>query len=96
MIIKLVKKGYQNKKYISMVAVSEERDFHWRNEKNQSASGINIMFKHTEICKIVENLIACEPIDKREQFIQMLMKSIRAGKAREGVNELLFLRDGNQ
>ena len=96
MRIEFVKKGNQNKKYISMVAVSEERDSHWRNENNESAAGINIMFKHSEICSIIENLIACEPRKKREQFVKMLIKAIRAGNGRDEINsrsDLLFVRD---
>ena len=79
-----------------MVAVSEARDYHWRNENNRSHAGINIMFKHSEICKIVENLIAVEPVEKREQFIQMILKSIKIGRDRDIVNrdDILFLRHG--
>ena len=99
MRIEFAKKGNQNKKYISMVAVSEERDSHWRNENNESAAGINIMFKHSEICSIVENLIAVEPRKKRDQFVKMLIKSIRAGNGREEINsrsDILFVRDNER
>ena len=79
MIIKFDKKGYINKDYWSVNFYSEKSDYHWRNENNRAKEGINIMFKHKEICDIIKNCLYVEPKWKRKKLSKMFYEAIHNG-----------------